>query len=130
MNELIARGHALIKNVARKDSGAEWVSFQKLFVPSRQNHALHFRDRLLTEAYNEDLHTPRDPDDSMFQHQIGNEPRHKDARISDTQVWCDAELLFSIKNLQVPWDPGGTEMSPSAWGQAEAQGGENVRYHP
>jgi hypothetical protein len=26
----------------------------------------------------------------------------------DTQVWCHGGLLFSIKDLQVPWDPGGT----------------------
>jgi hypothetical protein len=66
MNELIARGHALLKNVGRKDSGAEWVSFQKIFVPSQPKHALLFGARLLTEAYNEDLHTPWDPDDSMY----------------------------------------------------------------
>jgi hypothetical protein len=26
--------------------------------------------------------------------------------MSDTQFWCDGGLLFSIKDLQVPWDPG------------------------
>ena len=30
--------------------------------------------------------------------------------MSDSQVWCDGGLLFSIKDLQVPWDPGGTEI--------------------
>ena len=30
--------------------------------------------------------------------------------MSDTQVWCHGGLLFSIKDLQVPWDPGGTEI--------------------
>ena len=40
--------------------------------------------------------------------------------MSDTQVWCHGRLLFNIKDFQVPWDPGGTKIFPSAWGQAEA----------
>jgi hypothetical protein len=38
MNEPIARGHALINHVARKNSAAAGVSFQKIFVSSKQKH--------------------------------------------------------------------------------------------
>jgi hypothetical protein len=30
--------------------------------------------------------------------------------VSDIQVCCDDGLLFNIMGLQMPWDPGGTEI--------------------
>ena len=40
-----------------------------------------------------------------------------------------ADCFSAFKDLQVSWDPGGTENSPSAWGQPETQEEENVRDH-
>jgi hypothetical protein len=44
--------------------------------------------------------------------------------VSDIQVCCDDGLLFSIMGLQMPWDPGGTEILHRLGGEPKLKEGE------